>query len=130
MRYENSQDDGTYAADTLLTFAIGAAAGAALALMFAPGSGRETRSMLAERSRRAADRAREMAEKGRHMATEQGATVSSAIERGREKAMAFAGRVGEAVEQGKSSYRDALRQGQDAGTDFSQRADSMARSTE
>jgi gas vesicle protein len=130
MRYENSQDQGNYAANTLLTFALGVAAGAALALMFAPSSGRETRSMLAERSRRAADKAREVAERGRQVATEQGASVSSAIERGREKAVAFASRVGDAVEQGKSSYREALRQGQEVAADFTQRADSVARSTE
>ena len=46
MSYENS-NDSMHAMGTLFTFACGAIAGAAVALMFAPSTGRETRALLA-----------------------------------------------------------------------------------
>lgn len=43
----------------LVAFAAGAVAGAALALLFAPASGEETRRSLGERARELRDKARE-----------------------------------------------------------------------
>ena len=60
MTYQNSHDSMD-AVGTVFTFACGAAAGAAVALMFAPTTGREARSFLAQRSRRVADGGRDMA---------------------------------------------------------------------
>jgi gas vesicle protein len=88
----------------LLMFACGAIAGAAVALMFAPARGRETREFLAQRSRR-------VKERGREMLNEHGERLSTAVERGRESAAHLGERIGHAVEQGKSGYREAVRQG-------------------
>jgi gas vesicle protein len=86
-------------ADTFMSFAIGMAAGAAVALMFAPASGRETRAYLANKSRRAAEKGRQWAEEGGHALHEARETVTR--------------HVSDAVEQGKRGYRDALHRGQD-----------------
>ena len=88
----------------ILFFACGALAGAAVALMFAPARGRETREFLVQRSRHVKDL-------GRDMLGEHGEGLSTAIERGRETAMQFGERISRAVEQGKSGYREAVRQG-------------------
>jgi gas vesicle protein len=53
------------AASLLVAFVAGAVAGAALALLFAPASGEETRRNLGERAREMRDRAREQYEAAR-----------------------------------------------------------------
>jgi gas vesicle protein len=74
-----------------LAFLLGAVSGAALALLYAPATGRETREYLGERAREGRDRAAEAAQKGREVidrgreAISQGReTLSTAIDRGRE----------------------------------------------
>ncbi len=119
MSHENSNDSMS-AVGTFLTFACGAVAGAAAALIFAPSTGRETRALLAQRSRRVAD-------KGRELVDEHGPRVTEAIERGRDKALAFSERITQAVEHGKAGYRDALRQGQGLASDVARSAEETAR---
>ncbi len=72
----------------MLAFVLGAVAGAAVALLFAPAAGEETREYLGKRAREGRDRARDAArdatEQGREFYQRQRDTVSSAIERGRE----------------------------------------------
>ena len=51
-----SQDDGA-AASILLAFILGAVSGAALALLYAPATGRETREFLGEKAREGRERA-------------------------------------------------------------------------
>jgi gas vesicle protein len=96
--------------NTLFTFACGAIAGAAVALMFAPARGRETREFLAQGSRR-------VKAKSREMLGERGERLSAVVERGRETAAEFTERLGHAVEQGKAGYREAVRQGKDVASD-------------
>jgi len=119
MSYQNSHDSMD-AIGTVFTFACGAVAGAAVALMFAPTTGREARSFLAQRSRRVADR-------GRDMVNDHAALVSEVLERGRDKAFAFGERIGQAVEHGKAGYRDAIRQGQGLAGDAIENAEEAAR---
>ena len=64
------------ASDVLMAFLIGGATGAALALLFAPRSGEETREMLSDAARDGAQRAREVADRGRQLG-------ERAVERGR-----------------------------------------------
>ncbi len=72
----------------MLAFMLGAMAGAAVALLFAPAAGEETREYLGKRARegrdRARDAAREAADQGREFYQRQRDSVSTAIERGRE----------------------------------------------
>ena len=49
----------------LAAFAVGAIAGAAVALLFAPASGAETRRKLAERAREGRDRVDDLVDRGR-----------------------------------------------------------------
>ncbi len=72
----------------MLAFVLGAVAGAAVALLFAPAAGEETREYLGKRAREGRDRARDATrdatDQGREFYQRQRDTVTSAIERGRE----------------------------------------------
>jgi len=68
----------------LLAFLVGAVAGAAVALLYAPATGTETRELLGEKSREGREKAAALAEKGRQAINEGRETLSTAIERGRE----------------------------------------------
>jgi gas vesicle protein len=79
-----SRDNGAGAGSVLLAFLVGAVAGAAVALLYAPATGRETREFLGEKAREGRDRANEAAMKGREAVNRSRESVASAIERGRE----------------------------------------------
>ncbi|MEQ1870110.1 MAG: YtxH domain-containing protein [Vicinamibacterales bacterium] len=79
-----SRNNGSGGGSVLLAFVVGAISGAAVALLYAPASGRETREYLGERAREGRDRAREAAEKGRDLVNQGRETLGTAIERGRE----------------------------------------------
>ena len=68
----------------MLAFLVGAVAGAAVALLYAPATGRETREFLSEKAREGRDRAAEAAAKGREAIGRGRETVANAVERGRE----------------------------------------------
>jgi gas vesicle protein len=65
MSSKDNDDRGAGAGTVLLAFLVGAAAGAAVALLYAPQSGRETREKLGERAREGARRATDAARAGR-----------------------------------------------------------------
>jgi len=79
-----ARDEGAGAASILLAFMLGAVTGAAVALLYAPATGRETREYLGEKAREGRNRASEAAEKGRQMVNQGRETLSNAVERGRE----------------------------------------------
>lgn len=79
-----ARDEGTGAGSVLLAFVLGAVSGAAVALLYAPVSGRETREYLGERSREGRERAAAAAEKGRDIVNQGRETITTAIDRGRE----------------------------------------------
>lgn len=68
----------------MLAFMVGALTGAAVALLFAPASGEETREYIGQRARESRDRARDTVEQGREIYQTQRDTLTSAVERGRE----------------------------------------------
>jgi gas vesicle protein len=68
----------------MLAFVVGALTGAAVALLFAPASGEETRDYLGKRAREGANRAREAMDQGREFYRSQRENLTSAIDRGRE----------------------------------------------
>jgi len=65
MPSKDNDDRGTGAGTLLLAFLVGAAAGAAVALLYAPAAGRETRERLGEKAREGARRASDAARTGR-----------------------------------------------------------------
>ena len=79
-----STDSGAGAGNVMLAFLLGAVAGAAAALLYAPATGRETREFLGDKAREGRDRAAEAAAKGRDAVTRSRETLVTAIERGRE----------------------------------------------
>ncbi len=79
-----ARDEGAGPGSILLAFLLGAVSGAAVALLYAPATGRETREYLSERAREGRERANVMAEKGRQIINEGRDTLASAIEKGRE----------------------------------------------
>jgi gas vesicle protein len=79
-----ARDEGAGGGSVLLAFILGAVSGAAVALLYAPATGRETREMLSERAREGRERAREAAERGRQVFNEGRDSLATAIEKGRE----------------------------------------------
>ena len=79
-----ARDEGAGAGSILVAFILGAVSGAAVALLYAPASGRDTRDYLGERAREGRARAAEAAAKGREALNQGRETLSSAIDRGRE----------------------------------------------
>ncbi len=79
-----ANDESGGAGSILLAFILGAVSGAAVALLYAPQSGKETREYLNERANEARARAAEAAAKGREAINQGRETLTTAIERGRE----------------------------------------------
>ena len=77
-----ARDEG--AGTVLLAFILGAVSGAAVALLYAPATGKETREYLGQKAREGRDRAAEAAERGRQVVSQGRETLANAIERGRE----------------------------------------------
>jgi len=77
-------NNGNSVGGVLVAFAVGAIAGAAVALLFAPASGEETRRKLADKAREGRDRAEHLAREGREYFQRQRDNVASAVDRGRE----------------------------------------------
>jgi gas vesicle protein len=79
-----ARDEGAGAGSILLAFILGAVSGAAVALLYAPASGRETREFLGERADEARAKAAAAAARGRDVLNQGRETITTAIERGRE----------------------------------------------
>jgi gas vesicle protein len=68
----------------LLAFVAGAAVGAAVALLFAPAAGSETRAYVNRRAREARDQAAHAAEQGREMFNRQREQFTTVFDRARQ----------------------------------------------
>lgn len=79
-----ANDQGAGAGSILLAFILGAVSGAAVALLYAPASGRETREYLGEKAREGRERAGKAAERGKEIINQGRETLTTAIDRGRE----------------------------------------------
>jgi gas vesicle protein len=78
------RDERGAAGTVIVSFVLGAIAGAAVALLVAPSSGEEMRRKIGEKAREGRDRANEAARQGREFLDRQRQTLSDAVERGRE----------------------------------------------
>ena len=76
--------DNNGAGSVMVAFVVGALAGAAVALLFAPASGEETREFLGQKAREGKDKAREAMDQGREYYNQQRDNLASAVDRGRE----------------------------------------------
>lgn len=99
-------EDRDSGASVVLAFLIGGLAGAAVALLYAPRSGRETRDLLAEKWREGAERGRRLKDeavaRGRNLVDEAGEYVErqkGSLERQKD-------RLAAAVEAGKQAFRE------------------------
>lgn len=84
------QNQGIGSGTILLAFVAGAAMGAAVALLFAPASGSETRAYVNRRARDARDRAVQAAEHGREVFNRERESITTAFDRARQ-AQRYAG---------------------------------------
>ena len=103
---DDDEDYSDGGSSPVLAFLLGAATGAALALLYAPRSGEETRELLNEKLRETAERGREAKEqlvtRGRELLDEAEGYVGrqkAAVEDRKERFAA-------AVEAGRQAYRD------------------------
>jgi gas vesicle protein len=79
-----ARDEAGGGGTVLLAFILGAVSGAAVALLYAPGTGRETRDYLGERAREGRERAADAADRSREIVNQGRETLTNALERGRE----------------------------------------------
>ena len=79
-----TREETAGAGNVLLAFILGAVSGAAVALLYAPTSGRETRDYLGEKAREGRERANTAAERSRDIVTQGRETLNHAFERGRD----------------------------------------------
>ena len=80
-----SNQQGIGAGGVLFAFAAGAAIGAAVALLFAPAKGEETREYLSKQAKEGRERAAEAARQGRDMVNRGRETLTTAFDRAREQ---------------------------------------------
>ena len=78
-----ARDDG-HAGAVLMAFVLGAVSGAAVALLWTPNVGADTRRLLNEKVREGRERATDAARQGREFATRQREHLATTIDRGRE----------------------------------------------
>ena len=99
-------DDRNGASGVILSFLLGGLAGAALAILFAPRSGKETRDMLGEKMREGAERGREFREKAVSRGREILDDAGEYLEKHKETLEKRRDRLAAAVEAGRQAYRD------------------------
>jgi len=100
--------DNDYGRNTVLAFLLGGAVGAAIALLYSPGSGEENRRKLRKMKDDAVSGARERAEHARETVNEAigkgRETVHEAIEKGREFVHEQKGAVASAIDAGREAF--------------------------
>ena len=101
-----SDDRGAGASGIILSFILGGLAGAALAVLFAPRSGEETRELLEEKLRESAERGRRLKERAVSKGKEVLEEASDYLDKQRETIEKRRDRLAAAVEAGRQAYRE------------------------
>ena len=101
-----ADDRGSNASGVILSFLLGGLVGAALATLFAPRSGRETREILGERFRETADKGREIRDKVAGRSREMVDEASDYLKTAKEDVERRKDRLTSAIEAGRQAYRE------------------------
>jgi gas vesicle protein len=101
-----SDDSNSGASGIILSFLLGGLTGAALAVLFAPRSGRETRDLLGDKFREGAERGSVLKEKVVSKGREVMDDASDYVARQRESLEKRKDRFAAAVEAGRQAYRE------------------------
>ena len=101
-----SEERGSGASGVILSFLLGGLTGAALAVLFAPRSGRETRELLGEKLREGAERGREIRERVAAKGRETLEEATDYLSKGKETVERKRDRLAAAIEAGRQAYRD------------------------
>jgi gas vesicle protein len=101
-----SQNDGASASGVILAFMLGGLTGAALAILYAPRSGKETRDLLGDRLREGAERGRELRDRASAKGREMIDDAADYLERQKEGIERRRERLAAAVDAGRQAYRD------------------------
>jgi gas vesicle protein len=126
-RYDEEFGDSTMAPQSsLVFFTVGLVAGAAIALLVAPATGRDTRANLKRGTDTLKQKTRQLADdvrtRGRDVWNEQSTRVGNAVQQGYSQASALGEQLGDALEQGKATYRDVKNRAQGYVNDRTERA--------
>jgi gas vesicle protein len=100
----SSDDRGTQG--LVLSFVLGALSGAAVAILFAPRSGRETREILGDKLRETAERSRRLGEQAIEKTREMAEDATGYLDRQREALERRRERLATAVEAGRQAYQE------------------------
>jgi gas vesicle protein len=101
-----SDERGGGTSGIVLSFLVGALSGAALAILFAPRSGRETRELLGEKIRETTERSKRASEQALERGREAAEDAARYLERQRDALNKRRDRLASAVEAGRQAYRD------------------------
>jgi gas vesicle protein len=99
-------DDRNSSSSVILSFILGGLTGAALAILFAPRSGEETRELLGEKLKEGADRGRQWRDRTVARGREAIDDASDYVEGKRESLEKRRDRLAAAVEAGRQAFRD------------------------
>jgi gas vesicle protein len=99
-----ADNDHSSTSGVLLSFVVGGLAGAALAILFAPRAGRETREIIADRMKDGLNRGREL---GNNVVARGQSLRDDAVDFLEERKE----RLGAAIEAGQQAYRDSRERG-------------------
>lgn len=99
-------DDRGSGSGVILSFLLGGLTGAALAILFAPRSGEETREMLGGKLREGAERGRKLRDRAAARGREILEDASDYVENQREALEKRRERLSAAVDAGRQAFRD------------------------
>jgi gas vesicle protein len=99
-------DDRSSASSVMLSFILGGLTGAALAILFAPRSGEETRELLGEKLKEGTDRGRQWRERAVARGREAIDEATEYVEGKREAMEKRRDRLAAAVEAGRQAFRE------------------------
>jgi gas vesicle protein len=92
-------EQGSSAGSVIVAFALGAVAGAVVALLYAPAAGEETRRRWSEKAREARDRAKDVMNDAREMVDRHRDDIADVVQSARE-----------AVDRGRDAFNEARRE--------------------